>query len=155
MNNTSLNRLQLVHPDLQQVILTASQRHPYEFIVTEGERTLEKQRQYYESGASKTMKSRHVPASNSCGKSCAVDLAVIIAGEVRWDGNLYTSLAYTVRDAAIEHDIPVVWGGCWEVLNDVESIEEAQFQYIKRKRNRGQKAFIDGPHFELSWGAYP
>jgi peptidoglycan L-alanyl-D-glutamate endopeptidase CwlK len=102
----------------------------FEFIVTEGVRSLEKQRILVARGASKTMRSRHIPEMNECGLGCAVDLAVKIDGEIRWDFPLYDKLAVIVKEAAHIEGVPITWGGDW----------------LK---------FKDGPHFELSWKQYP
>lgn len=81
-------------------------------------------------GASQTMKSRHVPQCNQCGLSCAVDLAVVIDGDIRWDWPLYYKLADSVKEAAEIEGVPLEWGGDW----------------LK---------FKDGPHFQLPWSKYP
>jgi peptidoglycan L-alanyl-D-glutamate endopeptidase CwlK len=60
----------------------------------------------------------------------AVDLAPVINGDVSWDWPLYNRLAKTVKAAAAELDVPITWGGDWT-------------------------RFRDGPHWELSWKAYP
>jgi peptidoglycan L-alanyl-D-glutamate endopeptidase CwlK len=101
-----------------------------DFIVTEGARTLEKQRSLVAKGASKTMKSRHIPEMNQCGEACAIDLAVRIDGEVRWDWPLYAKLAEIVKEAAHIEGIPIEAGADW----------------VK---------FRDGPHFQLPWSKYP
>ena len=133
LTEKSQQRLSEVHPDLQSVIYRAVElmtEDGVDFIVTEGARTLEKQRTLVAKGASKTMKSRHIPEMNQCGEACAIDLAVRIDGEVRWDWNLYHKLAEIVKEAAhIEHS-PIEWGGDW-------------------------KSFKDGPHFQLPWSKYP
>lgn len=133
LNEKSQQRLAEVHPDLQLVIYRAAElmtEDGIDFIVTEGARTLEKQKQLKDKGASQTMRSRHVAEMNECGEPCAIDLAVRIAGEVRWDWPLYAKLAEIVKEAAhIEH-IPIEWGGDWKTLKD-------------------------GPHFQLPWKAYP
>lgn len=60
----------------------------------------------------------------------AVDLAPMIGGTVRWDWPLYHQLAAVVKDAAKAENVPITWGGDW-------------------------RTFKDGPHWELSWKAYP
>lgn len=60
----------------------------------------------------------------------AVDLAVMIGGTVRWDWPLYHQLAAVVKAAAKAEDVAITWGGDW-------------------------RTFKDGPHWELSWKAYP
>jgi peptidoglycan LD-endopeptidase CwlK len=119
----SRKRLEGVHPDLVKVIEAADEMSPLEFIVTEGVRTLARQQQLVAAGASKTLKSRHLTGH-------AVDLAVKVNGEIRWDWPLYGRLAAAVKEAAAKLKIPVEWGGDW-------------------------RSFKDGPHFQLPVAKYP
>lgn len=119
----SLKRLEGVHPDLVKVVKLAFDLSPNVFIVTEGLRTLERQKQLLAAGASQTLRSRHLTGH-------AVDLAVKIGAEVRWDWPLYNGLAVVMKDAANRLEVPVEWGGDW-------------------------KTFKDGPHFQLPWREYP
>jgi len=88
-----MQRLAGVHPDLVRVISRA--REAADFIVTEGLRSTERQRQLFAAGASQTMNSRHLTGH-------AVDLAALIGKEVRWDWPLYDRLAQAVKKAAAE-----------------------------------------------------
>lgn len=60
----------------------------------------------------------------------AVDLIAYIDGDARWDWPLYHRIAEVMSMIAQEEGISLTWGGNW-----------IQFK--------------DGPHFELSWVAYP
>ena len=164
INERSKQLLLGVHPDLVAVVTLAFDKSPVKYVVTEGVRSLEKQKAMVAKGASKTMKSRHIPESNACRLACAVDLAAwldgdfdgsVDNGEIRWDGGLYFDIAYAVQKAARELGIDVVWGGCWESLLTADSLEDAQAAYVARKRKEGGRPLIDGPHFELNWKAYP
>lgn len=126
----SMERLLKVHPDLQRVVLCAHELGELDFIVIEGERTLEKQKTYVAKGASTTLRSRHVREMNECGEVCAIDLGVMIDGEVRWDWPLYNQLGALMKEAAHIEGVPIEWGGDW----------------LK---------FRDGPHFQLPWKEYP
>ena len=53
----SLKRLEGIHPDLAAVVTYAAELSDTNFIVTEGLRTLERQRQLFATGKSKTMNS--------------------------------------------------------------------------------------------------
>lgn len=123
LNDRSRLRLMGVHADLVKVIERAYEMSTNPFVVTEGLRTLERQRLLVAKGASQTLDSRHLTGH-------AVDLAVVIDREARWDWPLYRKLGDTVKAAAKELSIPIVWGGDW-------------------------KGFPDGPHFELDRKAYP
>ena len=130
ISEKSQQRLVLVHPDLQRVVYRAVEMGEMELMVIEGERTLEKQKTYVAKGASQTMRSRHVREMNQCGEVCAVDLGVMIDGDLRWDWPLYHKLGALVKEAAKIEGVPIEWGGDW----------------VK---------FKDGPHFQLPWREYP
>ncbi len=101
-----IQRLSGVHPDMVRVITRA--REHADFIVTEGMRTVERQRQLVAAGASQTMNSRHLTGH-------AVDLAALVAGGVRWDWPLYTALGAAVKRAAVEEQVAITWGGDWKM----------------------------------------
>lgn len=107
----SVDRLKGVHPDLQKVVLLAITLTEVDFGVTEGIRTIERQRELVAKGASQTMKSRHITGH-------AVDLAAFVGGEVRWDWPLYSKLAYAMKTAAFKLKVPIVWGGDWTSFKD-------------------------------------
>lgn len=131
LNTSSLSRLKGVHPDLVRVVnRCAADWRDVEtgFIVTCGVRTLAEQKVLKAKGASKTLRSRHIPAAN--GFSHAVDLACTIKGAMRWDWPLYDRLAVRMKAAAKAEKVPLEWGGDW-------------------------KTFKDGPHYQLPWASYP
>jgi peptidoglycan LD-endopeptidase CwlK len=107
----SLYRLRGVHPDLVKVVHLAIQKTDTDFTVLEGVRTLARQRELLERGASQTMKSRHLTGH-------AVDLGALIYGTVRWDWPLYHRIASAMKLSAVELEIPLEWGGDWERFPD-------------------------------------
>lgn len=111
LSPTSLKRLQGVHPDLVKVVKRAAEISDVDFMVTEGLRTLERQKQLVKAGASKTLKSRHLNGH-------AVDLAVLLNGKLSWDWPLYYKLAKWVKQAAAELKVPIEWGGDWRSFKD-------------------------------------
>lgn len=60
----------------------------------------------------------------------AVDVAPVVDGKVRWDWPLYRELALVIKKAAADEGVKIQWGGDWRSLKD-------------------------GPHWELTWAAYP
>jgi peptidoglycan L-alanyl-D-glutamate endopeptidase CwlK len=118
----SKSNLAGVHPDLVRVAKRALELTDVDFMVTEGLRTKARQRQLVKSGASRTMRSRHLTGH-------AIDVAAWV-GEVRWDWPLYEKIAVAFKRAAKELGVPIKWGGDWKSLRD-------------------------GPHFQLTWKAYP
>lgn len=138
-----------VHPDLVAVVEKAIEITPQDFSVHDGMRTLEEQKELVRSGASKTLKSRHLSGH-------AVDLVPYINGKLRWEWDPIYQIAEAVRTAARELEIPIRWGGDWdEILTETdEATEDLVSGYIERRRSVGKKAFIDGPHYELPSNLY-
>lgn len=111
LGTRSRERLKGVHPDLVRVVERAIQLTEVDFTVLEGLRTAARQQQLVKSGASKTMRSRHLTGH-------AVDLAAFIGGEIRWDWPLYHKIAKAVKQAAAELKVPIEWGGDWRTFKD-------------------------------------
>lgn len=111
LSKRSMAKLEGVHPDLVRVIKLAIELTPVDFGVTEGLRTVERQRQLRDSGASRTMSSRHLTGH-------AVDLVAYIGRDVRWDWPLYHKIADAVKRAAKSLEVPIVWGGDWVSFRD-------------------------------------
>jgi len=107
----SLKALEGVHPDMVKVVKRAIQITDIDFVVTEGLRTVAKQKQLVAAGASQTMRSRHLTGH-------AVDLAALVAGKVRWDYPLYGKLAIAMKQAAKDVGVPIEWGGSWVKFKD-------------------------------------
>lgn len=107
----SLSRLEGVHSDLVKVVKLAIELSEVDFTVTEGLRTLDRQRQLVAAGASKTLNSRHLTGH-------AVDLAPLIGGGVCWDWPPFYKIADAMKRAANSLDVPLVWGGDWKTFKD-------------------------------------
>jgi len=118
----SLDNLKAVHPDLVAVVKRALEITEVDFGVIEGVRTIERQRQLYKAGASKTLNSRHLTGH-------AVDLAAYIGGRLSWDWPLYYKIAAAMKEAAKELNIPIVWGGDWITFKDGPHFELSRKEY--------------------------
>jgi peptidoglycan LD-endopeptidase CwlK len=123
LDEQSVHKLEGVHPDLVRVVTRAAESKDIAFVVTEGVRSVKRQRELIAAGASTTLRSRHLTGH-------AVDLAVKVGEEIRWDWPLYTELAEAMKRAARNESVSIEWGGDW-------------------------RSFKDGPHFQLPWSAYP
>ena len=151
LGTKSLAELKGVHPDLIKVVERAIQLTAQDFSVIDGLRTLEEQKRYVASGASKTLDSRHLTGH-------AVDLAAYINGQARWEIVPLCDIAEAMRMAARELKMPIRWGGCWDELLTASDAppEEMIHAYQARRAAQGQPpAFIDAPHFELPKALYP
>jgi peptidoglycan LD-endopeptidase CwlK len=131
LTKTSEQKLKGVHLDLVRVVRRCAadwKDEKFTFIVTCGTRTLEEQKILVAKGASRTMRSRHIPAAN--GFSHAVDVAACLDGKVRWDWPLYHKIAKAMKAAAKAEGVPLEWGGDWVTWQD-------------------------GPHYQLPRDKYP
>jgi len=111
LSNRSLDKLKGLHPDLQSVVHRAIQLTSVDFTVLEGLRTIERQKELYAQGATKTLNSRHLDGH-------AVDLGAYAGGEIRWDWPLYHKIADAMKQAANELDVALTWGGDWKSFPD-------------------------------------
>lgn len=120
-----------VHVDLIKVIERAAAISPIKFKLTEGLRTVARQKQLVKEGFSTTMNSRHLTGH-------AVDLVPLV--DINGDGKIsssemyswpiYNKLAPYIKKAAADLGVPIEWGGDW-------------------------KKFKDGPHWQLPFASYP
>ena len=105
----SLRKLEGVHSDLVRVVKRAIEITTVDFTVVEGMRTLETQRAYVASGASKTLDSAHLTGD-------AVDVAPWIDGKIPWNNTLaFQEVAEAMFAAADEFGIPIQWGADWDL----------------------------------------
>ena len=144
LGQVSLKNLFGVNPKLVKLVEAAIIISPIDFRVTEGLRTLSRQKHLVSIGASQTLDSRHLTGD-------AVDL-VPWDGGPRWEWPLIYRMAAHIRRIALNQDLAIRWGACWDVVNfthTVKSPEELVQSYITRQKAKGRKAFLDGPHFEL------
>jgi len=124
----SVERLNGVHPDLVRVVHAALAISKSDFIVVEGLRTLAKQREYFQAGKSKTMRSRHLTGH-------AVDLAPLVDTdgdgdlELSWERSHFYPISDAMFQAAENLGVSIEWGGNWQ--------------------------WVDAPHWQLPWSKYP
>lgn len=111
-----IERLQGVHPHLKAVVLDAAKSTTVKFIVIEGLRTVERQRELVEAGASRTMDSRHI-------HGLAVDLGAVVCGKVTWQPKIYTKIADAMLSSAAKLSHPITWGGGWASFPDLVHFE--------------------------------
>ena len=118
----SKDRLKGVHPDLVKVMQEAIKESPLDFGITEGVRTLERQKELFEAGKSQTMNSRHL-------KGFAVDIAVLVDGKITWEFPKYQIVADHIKKVAKDLGIPIVWGGDWISFKDGPHFELHRSKY--------------------------
>ena len=107
----SNSKLEGVDERLIRVATLALQLSPVDFGITEGVRTLERQKELVKAGASRTLRSKHLE-----GK--AVDVVAYVNGKVAWDWPLYEKIAKAFKQAAAVLDVNIKWGGDWVTFKD-------------------------------------
>ena len=146
LSNRSLARLSGVDDRLVEVVKAAIQETEVDFGVIQGLRTLEEQKKLFESGASQTMKSKHLDG-------LAVDLMAYVGGRGSWELNVYDEIADAMKWAADDVGVPIRWGAAWHIADIREwdgTMEDAMNDYIDTRRAEGRRPFIDAPHFEIN-----
>ena len=145
LSQRSLDRMEGVDERLVAVAKAAIGHTKTDFGVICGLRTIEEQRELYNKGASKTMKSKHIDGN-------ALDLMAYVGSRASWEIKLYFDIADAVKQAAIDVGVKMRWGASWHI-NDIRewggTMEEAYNAYVDLRRSQGKSPFIDGPHFEL------
>ncbi len=117
LSQRSLQRLDGVHPKLANVVKAAIAISKTDFSVIEGVRSLEKQREYFNAGKSRTMKSKHLTGH-------AVDLMPLVDTdgdgdrEGTWEERHFLPIADAMRQAASSLGIQITWGGEWRSFRD-------------------------------------
>ena len=145
LSSRSEGRLKGINPKLIEVVKTAITLTKVDFGVTCGMRTVEEQEKLVASGASQTMKSKHLEGR-------AVDLVAYIGPNVTWSLNKYDEIADAMAAAAKQKGVALKWGAAWTVGNIADwdgSMEDAMNTYVDVRRSQGRRPFIDAPHFEM------
>lgn len=107
----SKERLKGVHPQMVRLMEEAIKASPLDFSITEGVRSLERQKELFSSGKSQTMRSRHLTGH-------AVDIGVLVDGTLTWEFPKYQIVADHIKKVAKELGIPLEWGGDWVSFKD-------------------------------------
>ena len=159
LGKRSVQKLSTVDKRLQRVVRGAIKVTDQDFSVICGIRTKAEQTKLVASGASQTMKSKHLDG-------LAVDL-MAYSGGGRWELNLYDEIADAMKASAKSEGVQLRWGAAWTIKNfaawsgatlkfknnwTVEysaSAEDAMNSYVDTRRDQGRRPFIDAPHFEL------
>ena len=134
----SLDNLRGVHPSLYRATILALLYSEYDFTVTEGVRSLDRQKLLVAKGASQTLHSKHLRQPDGFGH--AVD--VVAVGDLdrdgdidaqdkslTWEPKIYTAIDAAFERAAGELGVRIRWGG--------------------KFKTRDGGPYFDGPHHEL------
>lgn len=112
-------RLVGTHPKLIELVtavMAKLQDQNFTIFVIEGLRTVDAEKANVADGKSQTMDSRHL-------FGLAVDLGIMIDGELTWDAKAYATLSALMLSTAADLQIPIIWGGSWKTLKDYDHWE--------------------------------
>ena len=105
LGTRSRQNLSGVHPDLVKVVELAIKITKQDFVVIEGIRNIDRQRQLVKEGKSKTLNSRHLTGH-------AVDICPY---PVDWSNiEKFQAINDAMDQAAKELNISIEWGGDWK-----------------------------------------
>ena len=147
LSQRSLDRIEGIDEELYTLVRTAIHNTPYDFGIPHlgGLRTIEEQRSLVDSGASKTMKSKHLDGM-------AFDFMVFLGPKVCWELKFYDdvgdAIVKTAKDMGIKQ---LKWGGAWHIDNILDwngTLLEAHNAYVKLRVDQGRTPFVDMPHFQ-------
>lgn len=147
LSQRSLNNLVGVDQRLVDVVHRAIQSLLSTLLLSKVFITPEKQMEYYRKGASR------IAVGGTHVQGRAVDLMAYLDDRASWEFSLYDEIADAMKAAAMEQGVGIRWGGAWQISNICtwnDTMERANLAYIDWCRSRGQRPFIDGPHFELT-----
>ena len=116
LSKKSVEKLDGVNSKLIAVVSRAICLSDTDFAVTEGLRTVDRQKMLFAAGKTKTMLSKHL-----IGR--AVDLAAIVNGSITWEILFYQRIARAMKKAGNDLDIKIVWGGDWKTFHDYVHFE--------------------------------
>lgn len=116
LSELSKKRLEGVDERLTAIVIECAARCPFPFNVSEGLRTVEKQREYVRAGKSRTMKSKHLTGQ-------AVDLYPLTMNRKAVDWSRFEEMADLMFQVASDLNTGIVWGGNWRTFIDKSHFE--------------------------------
>lgn len=111
LSQRSLDKMVGVNQKLVEVVKLAITKSPFDFSISEGLRTVERQKELVAQKKSQTMKSRHLVGE-------AVDICVLVNGKANWDFENYRKVADVFKECAKELGVKITWGGDWTSFKD-------------------------------------
>lgn len=147
----SMRSFEGVDPRLFTLAKRALFLSPVDFVVTDGKRTLEVQKQLLAAHRTQTLHSFHIDGDGD-GDGDAIDVMPFVNGRGTYNGVFYPPIADAFKTAAKELGLQVRWGAAWnvyDIANYPGAMAEATKAYVAGKVARGETPFLDYPHFEL------
>ena len=119
LNATSIARMRGVDPNLIALAKKAREISPIPFEITEGLRTMERQRYLVKTGKSRTLKSYHL-------RGKAIDFVAMPSGKVSWDLKDYKTIvekAFKPAAKALGLSDKITYGVYWKSIVDGPHIQ--------------------------------
>ena len=112
LSDRSLKAMKGLHKDLVQLIKVGIVNSPYDFVITEGLRSAERQAEMLRTKKSKVRHSKHQDGF-------AVDImAYDENGKGTWEHTYYEAINSHIQEVANLEGIVITWGGTWTTLVD-------------------------------------
>lgn len=146
LSERSLQNLQGVKPILILICQRAIEITSIDFGVTEGLRSIERQRQLMQEGVSQTLHSKHLDGR-------AIDIIAYGPDGATWEPKFYDDVADAFAEAARDFKTSIRWGGAWHysnIANYSGPMSQLTNDYVNLRTEEGRVPFLDYPHFELS-----
>lgn len=142
----SVKKLKSVNKYLKGIMYDLLSHSPHDFAITEGLRTLEKQKKLLSENKTKTLQSKHLDG-------LAVDIVALPNGKVSWEPQHYVEIANALNDVlrlSNNQKYLVRWGGAWNCYMPCPMCAEEMVQsYKKFCADTNKKPFHDYVHIEL------
>lgn len=119
----SMKFIDQLHPDLQDVLLTAINDAPRDFCIICGHRSKEEQNKAYNAGNSQL---KYPQSKHNKMPALAFDFAPYEKANphIRWeDIDAFTQVAEHILETALELGVELEWGGDWESFKDYPHIQ--------------------------------
>ena len=104
----SIDNVQEVRPQLQQVVECALNHSLTDFVVIDGGRTAEEHANNRANGKSWIRRSKHQDG-------LAVDVAAYKDGQISYKAEHYYDIAASFDYCSNKYNVPITWGGEWKV----------------------------------------
>ena len=120
LSERSLNNLKGVNKDLVKVMKIAIVNSPYDFVITEGVRSTERQAEMLRTKKSRVRHSKHQDGF-------AVDIMVYDEnGKGTWEHTYYEAVNSHIQEIANLEGVTITWGGAWQMVDAVHFQIEPQ-----------------------------
>lgn len=144
----SKKQLEKVHPQLADTLEAAICESPYDFGITEGVRSPDRQLELYECGKSKLKVSKHQIQDTGYGH--AVDIVVYKNGKVSWEVEHYLEVLEHIKYKDCRGTLR--YGAFWDTADYGCTMKDQYQDYLEKCKRECRKPFVDACHIEITPG---